>query len=141
MTAFNVRPLEGVGPLAFGMSPEDVHALLGEPRMQKANPLGQRDERYPGFRVRYSADSDLMCEVTFSTDCNVVFAGISLFTDDAAIQQLTEKDGHALQGLGYLVFPNLGIALADFDSDQESDKAVTVFARGQWTDLQGFSPL
>jgi len=141
MTTFDIRPYEGVGPIAFGMSPEEVHGLLGEPRMQRTNPLGQRDERYEGFRVRYAADSGLMCEVTFSTACDVLFAGVSLFTDAAAVQQLADRDGHALQGLGYVVFPNLGIALADFDSDQKSDKAISVFSKGQWSDMEGLSPL
>lgn len=109
--------------------------------MQRPNPLGQRDERYDGFRVRYAADTDRVCEVTFSTTCSVTFESISLFSDATAVQQLAEKDGQALQGLGYIVFPSVGIALADFDSDQETDKAITAFARGEWTDLKGFNPL
>lgn len=109
--------------------------------MQRPNPMGQRDERYTGFRVRYTADTGRVCEVTFSTTCSVTFEGISLFSDSAAVQQLAERDGQALQGLGYIVFPSLGIALADFDSDQESDKAVTVYARGEWANLKGFSTL
>lgn len=141
MTDFDIRPYEGVGPLAFGMTPEEVHALVGEPRMQRPNPLGQRDERYDGFRVRYAADTNLMCEVTFSTTCSVTLEGISLLADATAVQQLAERYGQALQGLGYIVFPNLGIALADFGSDQETDNAVTVYARGEWTDLKGFNPL
>ena len=141
MAHFDIRPYEGVGLLAFGMKPEEVHAAVGEPRMQRSNPLGQRDERYEGFRVRYTADTDRVCEVTFSTTCSVTFVGISLFSDATAVQQLAERDGQALQGLGYIVFPSLGIALADFDSDQESDKAVTVYAQGEWTDLKGFNPL
>lgn len=141
MIDFDIRSYEGVGPLTFGMTPEEVHAVVGEPRMQRPNPMGQRDERYAGFRVRYAADTDRVCEVTFSTACSVTFEGISLFSETTAVQQLAARDGQALQGLGYLVFPSLGIALADFDSDQESDRAVTVFARGEWTDLKGFSPL
>lgn len=141
MTDFDIRPYVGVGPLAFSMKPEEVHAVVGEPRMQRPNPMGQRDERYAGFRVRYTADTDRVCEVTFSTACSVSFEGISLFADATAVQQLAERDAQALQGLGYIVFPNLGIALADFDSDQESDKSVTVYARGEWADLKGFSPL
>ena len=94
-----------------------------------------------GFACAGAADSGLMCEVTFSTACDVLFAGVSLFTDAAAVQQLADRDGHALQGLGYVVFPNLGIALADFDSDQKSDKAISVFSKGQWSDMEGLSPL
>lgn len=91
--------------------------------------------------MRYAADNGLMCEVTFSTACDVRFAGVSLFTDATALQLLANRDGHAPQGLGYVVFPNLGIALADFDSDQEADKAISVFAKGQWSDLEGLRPL
>lgn len=40
MNDFDIRPYVGVGPLAFGMKPEEVHALVGEPRMQGSNPLG-----------------------------------------------------------------------------------------------------
>lgn len=141
MTHFDIRPYVGVGSLAFGMTLEEVHAVVGEPRMQRPDPMGQKDERYEGFRVRYTADTDRVCEVTFSTTCRVTLEGISLFADATAVQQLAERDGQALQGLGYIVFPSLGIALADFDSDQESDKAVTVYARGEWADLKGFNPL
>lgn len=91
--------------------------------------------------MRYAADSGLMCEVTFSTACDVLFAGISLFTDSTAVQRLADRGGHAPQGLGYVVFPKLGIALADFDSDQESDRAISVFAKGQWSDMEGLGPL
>lgn len=73
---------------------------LGGARMQRPNPLGQRDERYAVFRVRYTADTDLMCEVTFSTTCSVTFEGISLFADATAVQQLAKRDAQALQGLG-----------------------------------------
>lgn len=59
-----------------------------------------------------------MCEVTFSAAWSVTFEGISLFSDATAVQQLAERDGQALQGLGHIGFPNLGVALADFDSDQ-----------------------
>jgi len=88
MIAFDIRPFKGVGPIAFGMTPEQVHGLLGAPRMQRPSPLGRRDERYEGFRVRYTADGGLTCEVTFSTACDVLFAGISLFGDATAIHQL-----------------------------------------------------
>lgn len=132
MTHFDIRPYVGVGRLAFGMTPEEVHAVVGEPQKQRPNPLGQGDERYAGFRVRYTADADLMCEVTFSTACCVSFEAISLFGDPTAVQQLAERDAYATQRLGYIIFPSLGIALADFDSDQESDKAVAVYARGEW---------
>lgn len=95
--------------------------LLGQPRMQRTNPLGQRDERYEGFRVRYAVSNGLMCEATFSTACDVRFAGVSLFTDATAVQLIADRDGLALQGPGYVVIRNLGTALADFDSDQEAD--------------------
>lgn len=71
---------------------------------------------------------------------DVRFQGFNLFAAPAAVEMLTVADGTPMEGIGLIVFLNLGIALADFDSEQESDRAVQVFERGRWDSIKSLKP-
>lgn len=136
---FDVRPYEGVGPLVLGMSPDEVHAVLGAP-VRSAISEGARNETYHHLSMAYSAGNEQLIEVAFGSRLDVQFQGVSLFTAPRAVDVLVAADGAPLEGLGFLVFLNLGIALADFDSDQENDRAVQVFQRGRWDAIRSLKP-
>lgn len=140
MATFEIVPFVGAEPLRFGMTPGDAHALLGEPRSSSLNRRGELDEDYPELSTGYSKADGTLVELGFVSLASVVFRGIDVFNDAQALSVLTRADGGPLEGLDFIVFPSLGIALADFFSEQESDRAITVFARGRWTDLKGFKP-
>jgi hypothetical protein len=127
---FDVRPYEGVGPLVLGMSPEDARAVVGAP-LRSAIKEGERVETYRAFTVVYSADNRLV-EASFSAPADVRFRGLSLFSDPRALDVLVAADGGPLESVGFIVFPSIGIVLADFDSDQDSDRVVGVFEKGRW---------
>lgn len=135
---FDVRPYEGVGPLALGMSPEDVHAVIGAP-LRSAVREGERVETYREFTLAYSSANRLI-EAAFSSSAEVRFQDANLFTTPDALARLIAADGAPLEGLGSIVFPNLGVAVVDFDSDQESDRAVQVFERGRWDSITHLKP-
>ncbi|HWU52610.1 MAG TPA: hypothetical protein VN153_07310 [Tahibacter sp.] len=135
---FDVRPYEGVGPLVLGMSPEDVHAVMGTP-LRSAVRGGERIETYRDFTLAYSAANRLI-EAVFSSSVDVRFENANLFTTPDALTRLVAADGAPLEGLGSIVFPALGVAVVDFDSDQESDRAVQAFERGRWDSITHLKP-
>lgn len=140
MKHFEIQSFVGALPLRFGMTPNEVHGILGSPRTVRTNRLGEKDEDYLQASAGYDKESTMLKELGFVQPAVVLFRDIDLFRDADAIPRLVEADGAPLEGLGFIVFPTLGIALTDFFSEQESDRAITVFARGRWTDLKGFKP-
>lgn len=141
MTLFDIRPYDGSGPLRLGMSPNEVHAAIGErPRNTLFNDKGERDEDYPALSACYSVGEDKLVEFALTSALDARFQGVSLFTAPNAVEILVAADGAPLKGFGFIVFPNLGIALADFDSDQESGRIVQVFERGRWDSIMHLKP-
>lgn len=141
MTAFDIRPYDGAGPLVFGMSPAEVHASLGEqPRNTAWTKEGERDEDYPALSACYTKGTDALVEFALTSTLDVRFQGVSLFTAPNAVEILAAADGAPLEGLGSIVFLALGIAVIDFDSDQESDRVVQVFQRGRWDAIKHLKP-
>lgn len=136
---FDIRPYQGVGSLVFGTSPAEVHAVLGPPVRTRSSNY-ERIDTFQGFTVAYSGETGQFVEAAFSSAMDVRFHGINLFTASAAVEMLTVADGVPMEGLGFIVFLNLGIALADFDSEQESDRAVQVFERGRWDSIKSLKP-
>jgi hypothetical protein len=120
------------------MSPEGVHAVLGAP-LRSAVREGERVETYRDFTLAYSAANRLI-EAAFSSPADVRFEDANLFTSPDALARLVAADGAPLEGLGSIVFPALGVAVVDFDSDQESDRAVQVFERGRWDSITHLKP-
>jgi len=140
LVSFEVRPFEGAGPLRFGMTSGEVHAHLGAPRIVRRNRRGELDEDYSVASAGYAGSDERLVEVAFTSAVSVTFGGANLFRDDDAVSVLVGLDGGPLAGLDIIVFPSLGIALADYFSEQESDRVITVFAKGRWTKLKGFVP-
>lgn len=141
MTAFDIRPYDGAGPLVLGMSPAEVHASLGQqPRNTAWTKEGERDEDYPALSACYSKATDTLVEFALTSRLDVRFQGVNLFTTPAALGVLAAADGGPLEGLGSIVFPALGIAVIDFDSDQESDRVVSIFQRGRWDAIKHLKP-
>ena len=140
MKTFEVIPFVGAGPLRFGMNPTEVHQILGMPRRSSFSRRSELDEDYAGISIGYSRDAERLVEIGFVIPTSVRFNGSSLFAEQNVVEMLASLDTAPVEGLGFIVFPHLGIALADFFSEQESDRAITVFAHGRWDDLKGFKP-
>ncbi len=140
MITFDICPFVGAGPLNFGMRPEQVELILGLPRLSRKNPIGETEQRYESVVARYDPHDHTLCEISFTSKSDVRFCGVSVFDDRTGLEKMFSIEDGAVEALGFIVFPHLGIALADFFSEQESDRAITVYARGRWTDLKGFKP-
>lgn len=140
MTAFNIRPFLGIGPLVLGMLPGDVHRILGEPRSASKSRSGERSDSYAHLTASYAKDTEKLVELGMGSQFDVQFQGVSLFSDPRALDVLFAADSGALESAGFIVFPSIGVALGDFDSDQESDRVVSIFQRGRWDAMKGMKP-
>jgi hypothetical protein len=78
---YTIYPFEGVGPIKFGMTPEQVHAVVGEPE----NSLIIHEGEFPtdtyysqGFRIEYTAAG--VCDEIwlFPEECNPILQGYGL---------------------------------------------------------------
>ena len=135
---FEVKPYRGVGTVEFGMTRADVTAVMGEPSSVRQTSLGDTELMYPQCSVRLSgAQGDKgVAEIGFFPDCDVMVAGIDVYGDPSAFDQLARLDGGPLEYAGTVVLLRLGIAMTGFHDANEDQRHVTIFARGRWDRLR-----
>ena len=125
----------GVGPLRFGMTPAEVAAQLGPPKISRRNMLKKLSESRGRIATMYEKDTDRLTEVGFSRFVeNLTYRGMNIFKDpdQAVLKKLGNEDGKPYQVLGFIVLLNLGITLTGFHDENEDQKACTVFSKGIW---------
>ena len=129
-----IEPYEAIGPLHFGMDQNDVVAAMGEP--QRITKSRRRNILLWYGDVNVTMEADKLVEVGFGPAAPVSIHGIHPFTDQGAFDSLCRLDGNPCKVLGFIVFRNLGITLTGFHDKDESQKALTAFARGRWDVLE-----
>ena len=127
-----IVPYECVGPVKFGMTIGEVAAVLGEPERVSTNRSKERDECRGELGICFSAEDSKVVEVSLSPRVDVTLMGIDVFNDPSAFDRLVAVDGKPLETLGFVILMKLGITLTGFHDQDESQKAVTAFARGRW---------
>jgi hypothetical protein len=125
----------GVGALRFGMSPAQVHEILGAPRFARIDP-GHLREMYGGNPALTFTGTDLrLVEIGFVKPATeVIFRGANLFAGEchAVVNRLCSDDPDPKDVVGTLVFRKLGISLTGFHTGHKASLAVTAFAPGTW---------
>jgi hypothetical protein len=129
---FEITPYKSVGPIRLGMSADELTAAIGEPVKVFRNRLGEMDYKYHGFRVALSPKDGTVVEIGLVPEIEVVLDGVNIFSSSDSFEKLVKKDGDPYEHLGFMIFLNLGITMTGFHDNDESQKAVTVFAKGRW---------
>jgi hypothetical protein len=133
---FDIRPYEGAGPVTFAMNREEIHAVLGLPNVGRVKPDGTLVEWWDDFAIRYERDTRRMCEMEFTDRFAVHLDGIDLFHDPEALSKLVMADGAPMQGMGAIIFLNLGISTRPpLASPEDAGRTVCIFLRGTWDDV------
>lgn len=133
---FEIHSFEGALPLRFGMSPAEVSAILGTPRVAAPNWQGTLRYSYDSpplnLNIIFGGDGKTADHFGFGRLATVHFRGVDFFSDRSAWRSLLDysSDYHVCSGL--LVFCDLGIALSGFHDGYEDELAVTVFPRDAW---------
>jgi hypothetical protein len=123
-------PYQSVGPLQFGMTPDDVARILGSPRARSKNFLGEIKFVYPGFNVEFSKDE--MVEVTFSSSQELSINGQSVFATKDGRDAILAMSKDNYRGNGSIVLTDIGVAIPDEDGPPFP---ITIFARGRMRPL------
>lgn len=107
-------PYIAVDGLPFAVTPAQLHARLGLPRVQQRTPVGLNEHDY-GDRVFRFQDSGRLEEVTQRApelhigDVTVPFAALAAF--------VRAHDGEAFERAGFLVSPRYGLAFVPHAPD------------------------
>lgn len=138
MESIEIRSFESIGPLRFGMSPPQVHALIGRPYGTIRDAQGCTHDGFASLGATYGPGGSGLVQVAVAATYDAVFREVHLFTDPAVLDHLVAMDGAPLQAEGVVVFHALGIALVGFDGS--SDRSVLAFTRGYWREHRQLIP-
>jgi len=108
--AYEIKSYWGAGTLVFGMSPNEVHELLGKPRFSRSDP-GRLREIYRGCPALTFVGADGELKIGFAKAAGeVIYRGANLFAGEhmAVVQRLCGEDPAPREVVGTLVFPKLG---------------------------------
>jgi hypothetical protein len=126
----DIVPYEAVGRLRFGMNRDDVVGILGEPRIVSMRPEGEVRLIYEDRQ--FTVGPKGLVEVGLLPEASVSIMGVNVFGDPKSFINICDLDTEPKEILGFIVFLNLGITMTGFHDRDESQKAVTAFARGRW---------
>ncbi|CAG0936463.1 hypothetical protein TFLX_05338 [Thermoflexales bacterium] len=133
---FDIVSYLSVGPIRFGINQEELAVLMGRPGWIGKDWLGETDYQYPDFSVRFAKEDHSLVEVGFSPSAKLFFEGIDIFNEHESLTKLLRRDGYPLEFMGFIILLEIGITLTGFHDSDESQKAVTVFAKGRWDELK-----
>lgn len=121
------------------MTARQVRDALGEPLRSSSNSLGEDVLDYDSLLVSVSPSTGVV-EVGIRPLARPTISGIEVFASPQALRRLSECDGAPHEVVGFLVFLNLGITVTGLHDGDQSQRAVTAFARGRWDDVGGMKP-
>lgn len=130
-----IESYDRVGTVPFGAPIGEVIAAFGEPEIHTKDRSGNDVLRYPDRSVTIADDG--VVEFSFLPESDISIEGVFPFSESDAFWRLCSMDGNAQEFLGFIVLLNLGITLTGFHDRNESQKAITAFARGRWDRLAG----
>ena len=137
----NIEPRVGVGEVRFGMTLEEVLAVLGEPEWSGYDSEGDAERRWPNLTVRWGRETETVAEIAVPVENRVTIAGHLLPLDSDPLTVLCELDPEPVRCLGFLIFREIGVAISGFHDGDEDQRALTVFAPGRWDDMSShFEP-
>ena len=133
---YNIDPLVGVGPLKFGMSIDDVEALLGAATHISKAPFNLGTCRdYGPISLGFDNENKLI-HAGFGLDFQgtLEYAGVDLFHDPSALNKLVELDGSPKSWVGSVMLMNLGMQLGGYHTTADEGKTVSLFPAGRYDD-------
>lgn len=139
-----IEPYLSVGPIRFGATESAVAAAFGTPQSVDRNIMGELNYGFEGLSVRFSKQGNRVVEVGLSPSIEVSLSSINLFRDPDAFERICRLDGSPFESVGFIVLLRLGITMTGFHDEDDSQLAVTAFARGRWDEVRSelvpFSP-
>lgn len=141
MNDMKLTPYVGVGLIRFGMTPEEVDALLGQPESTSTSGRGEREEHRGEITIRYGSKANGVVEISFGSDSGLNLDGEYLYNSTDLTNYLRSKDMKPVECFGFLLYLNLGVATTGFHDEEKDQKSIAVFQKGRWDSMKdSFTP-
>jgi hypothetical protein len=141
MREFDLSPFVGAVPIAFGMTRDDVHAILDLPDACSSiwDKSGTCDHWHASrMNVGYD-NSGIVKHIGFGPGgVSLRILGSELWTDANQPDPnptLLKLDPDPLERVGFLVFTRIGITTTGYHDGDDSQRAITVYPRGTYDDF------
>lgn len=149
---WDMRPLNGVGPLRFGMTPKEVGAVLDSTGAVSASVLEEggftREVRGPHLPICQYKNGKL-----FMVDTHVGVPQVNIYGEDVysvdpqhLLQLLERQNGGAKAWYGFIVFNRIGVNTESFystknkaffqlDQDKQDDRGIALYQPSPDTEM------
>ena len=135
-SSLTIHPYTSVGPIKFGMAPDQVVSAAGLPDQVDKNHVGARVDFYGPINVGYS--NIALPTVNHvgggkqATSATIRDVSLFLSPPENVLDLLRGLDSSPYLYLGFVVFLELGITLTGFHDADEDQLAFSAFPRGAW---------
>lgn len=141
---WEIRSFVGLGPITFGMTPEQVATNIGPPRLSDEDDEDVEEHRsIDSPIVRYEGGEVSEIEAFYDVP-NVRLGQLHIFAQDgrSVLQELERRNGGAMIDVGIVMFDKLGMTCGRLDEGSRGDHSITAFREGLWDDQMGdFKPV
>jgi hypothetical protein len=132
-----------MGPIKFGMTPEDVQLIIGRPiKIRKSGNILRETRELNVPIIRYTDGGVSEIEAFYDVS-NVSFEEIPIFKGAGrdVLSYLENRNGEAKIDVGIVLFGKLGITIGRIDEDVPGEHSVCAFRKGLWDDDKDFKPI
>jgi hypothetical protein len=132
-----LSPYQSVGELHFGDSHEKANEVFGDCLYEKKNRGGELEKHYKDFTLCFTPDALRFRECTVHRNVAVALEGRVVDWSLDGLLSLCREDESPMEYHGTIILFSMGVALTGLEEGADSDRALTVFARGDWDALKG----
>lgn len=126
------KSYKGINNVDFGSKQSIVTSVFGSPERKAINREGEVEFHFPGFVVRFDANSEDFRECTLLPGCVAKINEFLIDWSDGFLGWLASKDSDLKEVHGFVVSLRLGLAVAGFHDSDDSQKSVHAFRYGDW---------
>jgi hypothetical protein len=126
----NIRSYESINHVAFGSDELSVLATFASPQKRVVNREQEQELHFPGFVLRFDAQSNGLRECTLLPRCDGTINGTPIMWTDQLLHWLAMEDHKLQHCVGFIVSLKLGIMVSGFHDHDGSQKAIHAFKKG-----------
>jgi hypothetical protein len=131
----NILPYIGIDNLRFGSTASEAISKFGNPTNKRLTSDKEKEYHYDGFIIRFDSEENRFRELTLLPGCQANLDGEAICWDVGYFSKLLAKDGEPKEVFGFILLLNLGIAMSGFHEDDESEKTIHFFRKGDWDEF------
>jgi hypothetical protein len=126
-----IHPYRGVGPIKFGMNPEEVSSNLGSSDKSKDDKAMRQFIEWRG-KNQFIYSKKKLVEMRFAANSLIFYGEENVFESKGFVEQLKSEYPDHQEGNGYINFPQIGICLGSFGRRRTPEgKMVMIYAKSR----------